>query len=230
MKADAQGRFGWRTIRLSSVGLLLVAGALGACILAPTEATMGDLQRILYIHVPSAWLALAGMLVAALSGAAYLARRDLAWDHAAQAAAELGWLCAGLALLTGALWAHAAWGVWWTWDPRLTATFVLWLLYCGLLTLRSQVSDRQYRARLCAVVAIVGALDIPLVLMATRWFRGVHPVVTEMAPAMRLVLWLNVGAGSALFVLAFDWRRRRLQTARRRESMAYVQEESCDCA
>ena len=143
------------------------------------------------------------------AGLMYLLRRDLSWDQWSQAAAELGWLGALLTLVTGSFWAHAAWNTWWTWDPRLTTTFVLWAVYSGYLLLRAGMEDPHRRARVGAVLAIVGALDIPLVVMATRWFRGMHPVAPEMEPPMRAVLWLSLVGFSALFAVLLV--RRRLQ-------------------
>lgn len=198
----------WRTALAGIlVGGLVMTAVFGATLVAPSEATMGDTYRILYVHVPMAWLGLLGFVVMATAGTAYLIRRDLQWDHWAHAAAELGWLCCSLTLLTGSLWAHQAWGTWWTWEPRLTSAFVLWVLYSGCLILRASVSDRQRRARLAAVLAILGMLDIPLVVMATRWFRGIHPVSPELAPAMRVILMLSVLGFTALFVTLL-WRRR----------------------
>ncbi len=161
----------------------LAAAVLAACFLAPTESSMGHAQRIVYVHVPVAWLGLLGFLVMAGSGVAYLARRDLRWDHWFQAAGELGWLCTGLTLVTGSLWAHEAWGTWWEWDPRLTTAFILWAIYSGILMVRSGLEDPHRRARVGAVLAVLGGLDVPLVVMATRWFRGLHPVAPEMDAA-----------------------------------------------
>ncbi len=179
--------------------------------LAPTEATMGNVQRILYVHVPAAWLSLLGLLVMAAAGALYLRTRNKAWDQWSQAAAELGWLCCGLTLATGSLWAHAAWGTWWTWDPRLTATFILWMIYSGCLILRSQVDDPRRRARLSAVFALVGTLDVPLVIVAVRWFRGIHPPTVTMEPAMRMALGMSIAAFTVLFCVLLVWRRSRLR-------------------
>ncbi len=151
---------------------LLVAAVLASSLLAPTEKTMGDAQRILYVHVAVAWCGLACFLVTAGAGLLYLLRRDLAWDHWAQAATEIAWLSCGLTLVTGSLWAHAAWNTWWTWEPRLAATAILWAVSSGYLIVRSGVEDPRRRARIGAVLALVGAADIPLVIMATRWFRG----------------------------------------------------------
>lgn len=183
------------------VAALLAAAILAIFLVAPTEATMGDAQRIVYVHVAVAWGGLAGFLVMGAAGAMYLLRRNLAYDHWAQAAAELGWLCASLTLATGSLWAHAAWHTWWTWDPRLTTSFVLWAAYAACLMVRGSLEDRHRRARLGAVLAIVGLLDVPLVVMATRWFRGIHPASPGMEPLMRVVLWISVLSFTALFAL-----------------------------
>jgi heme exporter protein C len=200
---------GWLLSML--VAALLAALLPALALLAPTETTMGDAQRIIYIHVPVAWLGLLGLLLMAGAGALYLATRDLSWDHWSQAAAELGWLCSGLTLATGSLWAHAAWGTWWTWDPRLTSAFVLWMIYSGYLILRTQWHDPHRRARLTAVFAILGALDVPLVVVAAHWFRGIHPATAAMEPAMRTVLWCSVGGFTVLFTLLLIGRRRQLQ-------------------
>ena len=107
--------------------------------------TMGDAQRIVYIHVSVAWMGLASFVVMAGAGGMYLARRDLGWDHWSRAALEIGWLCCSLTLATGSLWAHSAWNTWWTWDPRLTTAFVLWAMYSAALVLRSGVNDPHRR-------------------------------------------------------------------------------------
>ena len=190
---------------------LLAAVVSATALLAPTEATMGHVQRIVYIHVPVAWLGLLGLLLMAGTGVAYLLTRNLSWDHWSQAAAELGWLCCGLTLATGSLWAHAAWGTWWTWDPRLTSAFILWMIYSGCLILRAQLDDPQRRARLSAVFAVIGTLDVPLVIVAAHWFRGIHPSSVAMEPAMRMALWLNVVGFTALFGVLLAWRRSQLQ-------------------
>ena len=141
----------------------------------------------------------------------YLCTRNRSWDQWSQAAAELGWLCCGLTLVTGSLWAHAAWGTWWTWDPRLTSAFILWMIYSGYLILRAQLDDPHRRGRLSAVFAIIGALDVPLVIVAAYWFRGIHPATAAMEPAMRMVLWLSVAGFTALFGVLLACRRSQLQ-------------------
>jgi heme exporter protein C len=195
---------------LSGLGCGLgTAAILVIFLFAPTEETMGHAQRILYAHVSVAWFALLCFLLMAGSGLGYLVRRDLTWDHWSQAAAELGWLCTTLTLVTGSLWARAAWNTWWTWDPRLAATFVLWSIYSGCLIVRGGLDDPHRRARVGAVLAIVGALDLPLVIMATRWFRGIHPPAPAMEPAMRAVLWVSIAGFSAMFAVLLV--RRRVQ-------------------
>jgi heme exporter protein C len=194
------------------VAIGLAAAISAVVLLAPTEATMGNVQRILYVHVPAAWLSLLGLLVMAAAGVVYLRTRNQSWDHWSQAANELGWLCCGLTLATGSLWAHAAWGTWWTWDPRLTSTFILWMIYSACLILRAQSDDPHRRAQLSAVFAIIGTLDVPLVVVAAHWFRGIHPSTVAMEPAMRTALWLSAAAFTALFSVLLTWRRSRLRT------------------
>ena len=193
------------------LALLLIAAMLAAFCLAPSERTMGDAQRIVYVHVPVAWLGLLAMAAMAVSGVFYLSRRDLSWDHWAQAAGEVGWLCCSLTLITGSLWARRAWGTWWEWDPRLTTSFILWVIYCGILLARGSIDDPHRRARTGAVLAIVGALDVPLVIMATRWFRGLHPVNPQMGPSMRVTLLIGVIAWTLFFVWLTERRRAQVE-------------------
>jgi len=203
----------------ASVAGLMIAAILAVFLVAPTERTMGDVQRILYVHVAVAWSALWAFVVTAGAGFAYLMRRNLAWDQWSEAAAELGWLCSTLTLATGSLWARAAWGVWWTWEPRLTATAILWAVYAGYLLVRAGVEDPHRRARISAVLAIVGAMDLPLVVMATRWFRGVHPPSPQMEPSMRAVLATTVVAFSALIAMLVVRRRAQLRLAGELEAL-----------
>lgn len=196
------------------VSCLLLASLAMAMVLAPTEETMGQVQRVLYIHVAVAWLGLLGFIVMGATGLAYLFTRNLAWDHWSHAANEIGWLCSSLTLLTGSLWAHSAWGTWWTWDPRLTTMFILWALYSGCLVVRGSVREPHHSARIAGTLAILGMLDLPLVIMATRWFRGIHPVSPEMEPGMQITLLLNVIAFTVFFGLLFARRHSQLLTER----------------
>ncbi len=192
--------------------LLLIALVL-ICFVAPTEATMGDVQRILYLHVPVAWCGLVGCMAMAFCGGMYLLRRQLTWDFWSQASGEVGWLCTTLTLLSGSAWAHEAWGTWWTWEPRLTSSLLLWIIYAGIFLVRASIEDPARRGRVSAVLAIVAVCDVPLIFMATRWFRGVHPVSPEMEPAMRYVLIAAVVSFTALFAYLVVHRQRLLVLA-----------------
>ena len=195
------------------VGALLAVCGWAIFVAAPREITMGDVQRIVYLHVAVAWCSLGGCIAMGLAAAAYLVRRNPAWDRWSQAAGELGWLCATLTLATGSLWAHEAWNTWWTWEPRLTASLVLWLMYAGYFLVRASLDDPERRARLSAVLAILALADVPLVIMATRWFRGIHPVTPEMDPPMRVVLLTSLVTFTALFVLLAVLRKEQLELA-----------------
>jgi heme exporter protein C len=141
--------------------------------------------------------------------AAFMMRRSLVWDYWSQASAEVGLLCFTITLASGSLWAHEAWGVWWTWEARLTSALVLWLILAGICLARASVDDLQNRARIGAVLAILAIFDLPILIMATRWFRGVHPVAPQMDPRMRIALLAALLAFTPFFALLI--RQRRLQ-------------------
>ncbi len=163
-----------RGLGLTALLALLVA-LYAALFYAPTERTMGHVQRIFYFHVPSAWIAFLAFFVVCAAGILYLWRRERKWDMVALSSAEIGVLFASLVLITGPLWAKSVWGIWWTWDARLTSTLVLWLIYAGYLMLRANVEDDSRRARLSAVLGIVGAADIPIIVLSVQWWRTQHP-------------------------------------------------------
>ena len=210
---------------LAMIGLLSTA-IFAVCCFAPTEQTMGHVQRVLYIHVAVAWFGLLAFVAMAVCGIGYLARRDLKWDHRAQAWGEVGWLCCGLTLLTGSLWAREAWGTWWVWDPRLTTSFILWTIYSGILIVRAGLEDARQRARVGAVLAVLGMLDIPLVVMAARWFRGMHPAAPEMTAAMRLALLITVLSFSVFFCVLVRRRASQLHLQRAADSLRLEMETS----
>ncbi len=189
----------------ATAAALLFAGLalllLGALVVPPTERTMGDVQRIFYFHVGAATQAALAYVVAALAGALYLARREEKWDRLGRAAVETGTLFATIVLVTGPIWARSAWGTWWTWEPRLMTTLIVWLVYLGALVVRGIASDREQAARLAAVIAIVGVVNLPIVYKSVDWWRGHHPIVLGreggLAPGMREGLLLAV-AGVAI--------------------------------
>lgn len=157
------------------VGLLFLAAGYAALFMAPTERTMGAIQRIFYFHVPSAWTGFLAFFVVFIANIAFLATRKPKWDWLGVSAAEVGLTFTSVVLVTGPIWAKPVWGVWWTWDARLTSTFVLWLLYVGYLILRNLINDPERRATVSAVFGIFAFLDVPLVYMSIRWWRTQHP-------------------------------------------------------
>ena len=186
------GRVG-TVARLAPVGVLalVLAALLVSFLVAPVDKDLKLLQKILYLHLPCALSAFVGFLICFVASIQYLRSRDLLYDRVAASAAEVAVVFTTLVLVTGSIWARAAWGVWWTWDVRLTTTAVLWCIYVGYLVLRANVEDRGRRARVSAVVGIVGFADVPLVYMSIRWWQTMHP-----AP----VIFGGEGSGLA------DWR------------------------
>ena len=164
------------SLALLVVALLLIVSAwYYAFQVAPTERTMGTIQRIFYLHLPAAFLSFLAFFVVFVGSVAYLTTRRIGWDWAAASAAEVGVVFCAAVLITGPLWAKPVWGIWWTWDARLTTTLILFLIYVAYLMLRLYVTDSERRARLAAVVGILGLVDVPLVYMANRWWRTQHP-------------------------------------------------------
>jgi len=204
---------------LGAVALISFVAALGAALFyAPTERTMGHAQRIFYFHVPSAWIAFLAFFVVCAASILVLWKGERKWDILAVSSAELGVLFATLVLITGPLWAKTAWGIWWVWDARLTATLVLWLIYVGYLMLRAYVEDPARRARLSAVLGIVGAADIPFIVLSVQWWRTQHPtlILTErgsLAPEMIQTLMLALLSFSLVYVYLL-LRRVRVERAK----------------
>jgi len=142
---------------------------------APTEKTEGVIQRIMYFHIPSAWLSFFAFFVVFLSSILFLWKKEREWDIYAHASAEIGVVFCSLVLITGPIWARPIWGAWWVWDSRLTSTLILWLIYVAYLMLRGQTEPGSMRARYAAVLGIVGFLDIPLIHFSVLWWRAFHP-------------------------------------------------------
>lgn len=187
-------------------GVAMVFATVAALALAPREAEMGDVQRLFYFHMPSAWIALGPAFTCVFGfSIAYLVTRNLRYDRVAGAAAEIGVVFTTITLVTGPLWAKPAWGVYWTWEPRLTTTLILWFIYVGYLLLRSVALLGHKRARLAAVYGIVGWIDVPIVFLSIWWWRTVHPRILgsggfAMDAAMVWVLMACLVAFTLLFV------------------------------
>jgi len=214
------------TFTLSAIGVavLLSYGLRQALQIAPTEATMGNIQRIFYYHVPSYATAFTMFAINLVASIFYLVRRHtpaaMAADAVAVSAAELGVIFCSVGLLTGMLWAKPVWGIWWTWDARLTSTFVLWLIYVSYLMLR-RLSTAGQAPTLAAALAVFGFVDVPIVYMSIRWWRTQHPqpVIfgeqgsSGLDPAMTTALLVNLAAFLCYGALVF-WVRYKLERAR----------------
>ncbi len=196
---------------LSYVGILIALYM--AFLYAPTERTMGDVQRIFYFHVPSAWVSFVAFGVVAAASILFLVTGRSRWDRLAGSSAKVGILFLSLVLITGPLWAKPVWGVYWTWDARLTTSFILWLIYIAYLMLRNYVSDPDRGARFAAVFGIIGFVDVPIVYFSIRWWRTLHPSAvvgggegSGLAPQMLQTLLVSVGAFTILFITLLIFR------------------------
>ena len=217
---------GRRFLALAGLSAAAILVALWAAFsYAPTEAEMGHVQRIFYFHVPAAYTAFLAFAVVAAGGALYLRTRNLWWDVLARSSAEIGVVFTTAALVSGSLWAKPVWGAWWTWDPRLTTTALLWLLYASYLLLRSAVPEPHRQAAFGAVVGIVGFADVPIVFMSIRWWRSLHPAVMNpgrlsISSEMLVALIIALAAFTLLYVCLLLLRahveesRRRLEEAK----------------
>jgi len=229
------GGIRWTSLITTMVGLVLVVVLHWMVFFwVNTEATMGIVQRIFYVHVPAMWVAFLAFGIAALCSAIYLWLRDERLDMVAVAAAEGGMIFTTAGLITGMLWGKIAWGTYWVWDPRLTYTLLLWFIYLGYFMVRSSTENPERGRRLSAVLAIVGALDIPLIHVSVIWFRSLHPqpVVLDANdpgnadPDMLITLLVGVFAFTVLFLgvtglrYGLERSRRALEVALARRRIA----------
>lgn len=175
--AKAGSRGAQRILGWATVAGLVAAGVL-ALFVVPPDATQGDVARLLYVHVPSAWLAFASFGVVFLASVAYLRTKRTRWDRVAVSSAEIGVLFCVLTIVLGSLWGRPVWGTWWTWDPRLTTTAMLLLIYVGYLTLRKVADSPTRRAHWSAVIGIVGFVDVPITHLSVTWWRSLHQGAT----------------------------------------------------
>jgi heme exporter protein C len=186
-------------LTLAAISGLILAWDLGRIFLVvPDEASQGAIFRIIYFHVPAAITSFTGFYIAMFSSIGYLMTKDLRFDSVAASINEVSLAFASITLCTGSIWGRVIWGIWWTWDPRLTSFFVCWLIYVGYFMLRRAIDDPTARARLSAVLSIFACVDIVLVWKSIEWFRTQHPgPVLEirggggMAPGMEAPLWWN---------------------------------------
>ncbi|MCB1051766.1 MAG: cytochrome c biogenesis protein CcsA [Acidobacteria bacterium] len=203
---------------------------LWALVIAPADREQGDVQRIFYFHLGSIWPAFLAFFYVLYGSIAYLVTRKQIFDHRAFVAGQVGLAFGSLVLITGPIWAKPTWGIWWTWDARLTSMLVLWLIFLGYVMLRDYIDDATKRERLSAILGIAGGVMVPFVYLSTRWFETQHPSPVIMGdkesgikdPQMVNALLLALAAFSLLAI--YFWRRgielvhsdARLQALRRR--------------
>ncbi|MFQ5988026.1 MAG: cytochrome c biogenesis protein [Dehalococcoidia bacterium] len=196
--------FTWNIALFGASFVLMLISLYMVFMWVPTEEVMGIVQRIFYFHVPLAWVAFIAFFVVFVSSILYLRSREDRWDRIAHSSAEIGVVFTTLNLVTGIIWAKPIWGVWWTWDARLTTVLVLWFIYISYLLVRSYAQASQ-APRFAAVVGIIGFVDVPIVFGAIRWWRTVHPApVIEtggLAPPMLYTLMVCLVAFTLLYVL-----------------------------
>jgi len=221
----------WLPWLVGAAALLLTVGILWALAFAPADYQQGNSFRIIYIHVPAAFLAQSIYMMLAVAGVVGLVWKIKLADVALQQAAPIGaWMCA-LALITGAIWGKPTWGAWWVWDARLTAMLILLFLYIGIIALGQAISNRESAARACAVLAIVGVVNIPIIKYSVEWWNTLHQPATfklTEKPAMPVEMWLPLLVlvlGFYCFFAAVLLMRMRLELLKREARSSWVQAE-----
>ena len=208
-----------RVLDIVSIILLGIATYL-ALVYAPTELVMGDVQRVFYFHIGTAWTALLGFIFAGVFSIVYLITKDLKWDRVQVAAVEVSLVFFLITIALGSIWARPAWNTWWTWDPRLTTAAVTELIYIAYFMLRQGIDDPDRRARFGAVYALIGGISAPITFFAIRLFRTIHPVVIggsnaaaqggfNMTPHMLTAFFFALFTFTVIFIDLF-WNRIRL--------------------
>ncbi len=184
--------------------LFFVASQITGIAISPPERDMGNLQKILYVHVPAAWNSMLAFLAVFLASIGFLWKRRETYDLFAAAAAEVGVVLTGLTLVLGSIWGRPTWGIWWTWDPRLTTTAILFVMFVGYFALRSFVDDDDRRGRWSAAIGILGFINVIIVYMSVRWWRTLHQVQsTPETVDSTYVIGLRLNAFAFLFLLIF---------------------------
>lgn len=200
MSRNMRRALGWLAALALGAGLVMAFGV------APREITQGNVQRIMYLHVPTVLVAYLAFAVVFVASIVYLWRRHPAADRLAHASAEIGVIFTGVTIAAGAIWGKPTWGTWWTWDARLTSVAILFVMYLGYLLLRGMIEDGERAARYSAVLGIIAALDVPLVHFSVYWWRTLHqpPSLLRPGPASMprdivLALLVNVAAFALLY-------------------------------
>jgi heme exporter protein C len=198
-------------------GVGLIAGGYSGLALAPPDRDMGDVYRILFVHVPSAWTALLAVTVTFVASIVYLLKSSWVADAIAEASAQIGVVFGALLIVQGCLWGKPTWGVYWTWDPRLTTSAILLFAFAGYLALRQFVDDPERRATWAAVAAVIIYVDVPITWFSVRWWRSLHQ--TQSMPST-LGSWVlgNWALNVFVFLVIYLWFvRLRYRIVRRRQ-------------
>jgi heme exporter protein C len=208
-----------KVLDIVSVIVLAIATYL-ALFFAPTEAVMGQVQRVFYFHIGTAWVGLLGFVIAAIAGISYLVTKNMLWDRFEVAAVEVSTVFFFITIVLGSIWARPAWNTWWTWDPRLTTAAITELIYIAYFMLRQGIEDPDKRARFGAVYTLLGGISAPITFMVIRLFRTIHPVVVgsqsaaaqggfSMSSNMKVAFFFALFAFTVIFV-DMIWHRLRL--------------------
>jgi heme exporter protein C len=222
------------SLTLGSLGLALGVLAVGVFLglKAPPDTHQGWLSRMLYVHPPVAWVAYLSFFAAAAYGIAYLVRGKAHHDRMTAAAVELGLLFSGLALVSGMLWARPTWGVYWVWEPRLTTTAIMFVVYVGYMVVRGAIEDPELRAKAGSAIAILGSINVPISYMSVKWWRSLHQTQSldpttgkiAMQSEMLVAMLISLLAFSLLFAVMLRLRGMVLkQEAQRQELKLEVQ-------
>jgi heme exporter protein C len=195
-----------RNYVLAGLGFALMIASLYMVFLyVPTDKNTGIVQRIFYFHVPVAWVSFLAFFITFIYSILYLWKRELKWDAIACASAEVGVIFTTLVLITGPIWAKPVWGIWWTWDARLTTSLVLWLIYIVYLLVRSFANEPARGARFSAVIGVVGFIDVPIVFLTVNIWRTQHPTTiifeSGLTTPMLITLLVCIAAFTVLYVL-----------------------------
>ena len=196
---------------LALIFISMIGSLYTSFVYAPTERVMGPIQKIFYFHMGTVWVATISFIIVFVASIQYLRKESRSWDILAYSAAEIGVVFITLTIISGSIWAKPIWGTWWTWDPQLTTTFILWLLYIVYMILRSSAGSDTRKAKFAAVFGIIAFLDLPLVYISARVMRGISPVVFGsggggIAPEMMVALLVTLAAFTLLFVLILKHR------------------------
>lgn len=193
----------WPWFVMAVAGLVTFVAALSVA----ADAIQGELSRILYVHVPAAWLAYVAFGMTMVASAMYLWKKDLKWDRRALASAEIGVMFTGLTIVLGMIWGKTTWGVWWTWDARLTLTAIMFFVYVGYLALRRTTDDLDARAKRAAILGVLAVVQVPLVHFSVVWWRSLHQPPTLIKPeglsmdtSMVVTLFIAVFSFTAMYV------------------------------